>query len=160
MRPDLITRRATFVPATADESARTVDVVWSTGAPVRRRDAAGEYVERLSLDPSHVNVEGLIGAPLLDGHRNDSVNNVLGVVTGASADGTAGHATVKFSERADAVWKDVCAGIIRAVSVGYTVERWRDGREDGRRTRTAVEWTPKELSLVAIPADAGATVRG
>src|ERR1051325_9321793 len=122
MLPDLITRRATFVPATADENARTVDVVWSTGAPVRRRDVAGEYVERLSLDPAHVNVAGLIGAPLLDGHRNDSVDRVLGVVTAARADGTAGHATVKFSERADAVWRGVCAGVIRSGAVRYTGE--------------------------------------
>ena len=66
MPPELHTRRAAFVPATADDDARTVDVVWSTGAPVNRRDAAGEYVERLSLDPRHVNVAGLVGAPLLD----------------------------------------------------------------------------------------------
>lgn len=45
-----LTRRATLAPATADPEARTVEVVWSTGAPVRRRDMAGQYIERLSLD--------------------------------------------------------------------------------------------------------------
>src|SRR5262245_5873971 len=99
MRPDLIRRRAGCVPAAAHEGTRTVNVLASTGAPVRRRDAAGDYVERLSLAPEHVNVTGLIGAPLLDGHRNDSVDSILGVVTCARVDGSAGHATVRFSER-------------------------------------------------------------
>jgi len=32
----LLTRRADLAPATADRDARTVEVIWSTGAPVRR----------------------------------------------------------------------------------------------------------------------------
>lgn len=47
----ILTRRATLAPATADPEARTVEVVWSTGAPVRRRDMTGQYTERLSLAP-------------------------------------------------------------------------------------------------------------
>ncbi len=44
----LLTRRADLAPASADRGARTVEVIWSTGAPVHRRDMAGPYVERLS----------------------------------------------------------------------------------------------------------------
>ena len=55
---------------------------------------------------------------------------------------------------------DVAAGIIRNVSVGYSVEEYhvveRDGAPD---TYTAVRWTPLELSLVPIPADPSAQVR-
>ncbi len=157
---DLLTRRAALEPTTANEADRTVDVTWSTGAGVRRRDAAGDYTERLSLDPAHVDAAALIGAPVLDGHRQDSVDRILGVVTAAHADGIRGVATLQFSERAEAVWRDVRAGILRAVSVGYSVGTWRDTRDgNGNRVRTATQWTPKELSLVAIPADAGATVR-
>jgi hypothetical protein len=36
----LLTRRASLKPRRSVE-ARTVEVVWSTGAPVRRRDMAG-----------------------------------------------------------------------------------------------------------------------
>ena len=50
----LLTRRADLAPASADRDARTVEVIWSTGAPVRRRDMAGQYIERLSLDPQAV----------------------------------------------------------------------------------------------------------
>src|SRR5262249_153043 len=62
--------------------------------------------------------------------------------------------------RAEPVWQDVKAGILRSVSVGYSVEKWADSAVNGTRVRTAVQWTPKELSLVAVPADPGAVVRG
>src|SRR5262249_33932855 len=95
-----------------------------------------------------------------DGHRQESVDRVLGTVVTAHTDGTAGHAVLKFSQRAEAVWQDVRAGILRAVSVGYSVEKWSDSGTNGTRVRTAVKWTPRELSLVPVPADPGATVRG
>lgn len=40
----LLTHRADLAPASADIDSRTVEVIWSTGAPVRRRDMAGRYV--------------------------------------------------------------------------------------------------------------------
>ena len=127
MLPDLLTRRASLEPATIDEAERTVDVTWSTGAPVRRRDAAGPYEERLSLDPTHVDVASLIGAPVLNAHRQESVDQVLGVVVAARVDGQRGVATLKLSERAEPIWRDIKAGILRSVSVGYTVQSWQDG---------------------------------
>ncbi len=157
---ELLTRRAALEPSTVNETDRTVDVIWSTGSGVRRRDAAGDYIEQLSLAPEHVDVAALIGAPVLDAHRSDSIDRILGVVTMARVDGRRGIATVQFSERHEAVWQDVKRGVIRAVSVGYSVATWRNSRDgDGNRIRTATHWTPKELSLVAIPADAGAAVR-
>jgi hypothetical protein len=159
MQPELYTRQGELEPTTIDEAARTVEVVWSTGAAVRRRDAAGVFDEVLSLDPQHVDLAELVGAPLLDHHRQTSVADVLGVVLEAHVDGTRGTALLKFSERAAAVWADVKAGILRAVSVGYSVARWAESTVQGTRVKTATRWTPRELSLVAIAADAGASVR-
>jgi hypothetical protein len=157
--PDLFIRRASLEPTTIDETARTVDVVWSTGAAVRRRDGAGLFEERLSLDPAHVDLTRFVGAPVLNAHRQESLDNVIGVVTAAHVDGV-GRARVKLSERAEPIWKDIRTGILRHVSVGYTVEHWKDTNENGTRVRTAVRWTPLELSFVAVPADAGAMTRG
>jgi hypothetical protein len=157
--PDMLTRRAALEPRTADEAARTVDVIWTTGAAVRRRDGAGIYEERLSLDPMHVDLSRFIGAPVLDAHRQETIDQVLGVVTAAQVKGV-GRATVKLSERAEPVWRDIRAGILRHVSVGYSVQAWRDSQENGIRVRTAMKWTPLELSFVAVPADAGAMTRG
>jgi hypothetical protein len=158
---ELLTRRADLAPATADRETRTVEVIWSTGAPVRRRDMAGEYIERLSLDAVAVDLTRLRGASVLDAHRQSAVRDVLGSVREASVDGKRGSATVQFSARpeVEAIWQDVLAGILRHVSVGYSVEEWAESLENGARVLTAVRWTPHEISLVPTPADPGAHIR-
>ncbi|WP_394228083.1 prohead protease/major capsid protein fusion protein [Paracoccus marcusii] len=158
---DLLTRRATLAPATADAEARTVEVVWSTGAPVRRRDMAGQYIKRLSLDPQAVDLSRLEGASVLDAHRQTAVRDVLGSVRSAAVDGKRGTALIQFSARPEVepVWQDVLAGILRHVSVGYSVEDWAETTVNGARVLTAVRWTPHEISLVPTPADPGAHIR-
>jgi hypothetical protein len=158
---DLLTRRADLAPATADRDARTVEVIWSTGAPVHRRDMAGEYIERLSLDAKAVDLSRLKGASVLDAHRQSAVRDVLGSVREASVDGRRGTATVQFSARPEVepIWQDVLAGILRHVSVGYSVEEWAEANENGARILTAIRWTPHEISLVPTPADPGAHIR-
>ena len=158
---DIITRRASFAPQSVNTEARTVDVIWSTGAPVKRRDFDGSYVERLSLDAKAVDLSRLIGASVLDAHRQTAVRDVLGTVRDATVTGKEGNATIQFSARPEVepIWQDVTAGILRHISVGYSVEEWADTLEDGTRVRTATKWTPHEISLVPSPADPGATVR-
>jgi hypothetical protein len=158
---DLFVRRAELAPASADREARTVDVVWSSGAPVRRRGLNGSYLERLSLDPGAVDLSRLIGASVLDAHRQTAVRDVLGTVRDARVDGRRGTASLQFSARPEVepIWQDVLAGILRHVSVGYTVEEWQESFDKGERMLTAVRWTPVEISLVPTPADPGATVR-
>ncbi|SMH46466.1 prohead protease/major capsid protein fusion protein [Maritimibacter sp. HL-12] len=157
----LLTRRATLAPTTADPDARTVEVIWSTGAPVRRRDMAGQYIERLSLAPEAVDLSRLEGASVLDAHRQAAVRDVLGSVRSAAVDGKRGTALIQFSSRPEVepVWQDVLAGILRHVSVGYSVEDWAETTENGARVLTAVRWTPHEISLVPTPADPGAHIR-
>ncbi|MFN4126177.1 prohead protease/major capsid protein fusion protein [Pannonibacter indicus] len=157
----LLTRRADLAPATADRDARTVEVIWSTGAPVRRHDMAGEYIERLSLDAEAVDLSRLEGGSVLDAHRQSAVRDVLGSVRKAAVDGRRGTALIQFSRRPEVepIWQDVLAGILRHVSVGYTVEEWSETTENGARVLTAVRWTPHEISLVPTPADPGAKIR-
>ncbi len=158
---ELLTRRATLAPTTADAEARTVEVVWSTGAPVRRRDMDGQYIERLSLAPEAVDLSRLEGASVLDAHRQTAVRDVLGSVRSATVDGKRGTALIQFSARPEVepIWQDVQAGILRHVSVGYSVEEWAESTENGARVLTAVRWTPHEISLVPTPADPGTHIR-
>lgn len=157
----ILTRRVSLEPTSVDVAERTARLVWSTSADVPRRDDRGEYIERLSLDPQHVDLSRLDGANLLDGHTHTSVRAILGVLSDPATNGREGTATIRFSSRADVdpIFADVQAGIIRAVSVGYQVRQWRESRENGKRVRTAVDWTPIEVSLVGAPADAGAKIR-
>ncbi len=146
--------------------ARTVDMVWSTGAQVRRSDfwSGRQYFEELSLDPKHVDMARLqAGAPLLDSHSRYGVNSIIGVVEAASVDGKTGTATVRFSKREDVepIFRDVQDGIIRNVSVGYSVSKYEIAeRANDLPIYRAVAWQPMEISLVAVGADAKAQLRG
>jgi hypothetical protein len=156
-------------PDTVNPDARTVEVVWSTQAPVRRRDpwTGKRYDEVLSLDPRHVDLSRLnAGAPLLDTHGAHSLQNILGVVerawTADGVDGPEGRALVRFSEREDVepLWRDVRAGIIRQVSVGYAVRAFEISEPEGAvPIWRAVDWQPMELSAVPVGADPAAGFR-
>jgi phage head maturation protease len=122
---------------------------------------AGPYIERLSLAPEAVDLSRLEGASVLDAHRQTAVRDVLGSVRSAAVEGKRGTALIQFSARPEVepVWQDVMAGILRHVSVGYSVEDWAETTENGARVLTAVRWTPHEISLVPTPADPGAHIR-
>ena len=160
----LLQTRAQFIPASADTEARTVEVTWTTGAPVLRRDIGGSYYEELSLGDA-VNMERLNnGAPLLNSHKAADLSDIVGVVERAWIDEKEGRALVRFSDRAEVepIWRDVQTGIIRNISVGYAVhefERIDSKREGEPHTLRATNWEPMELSLVPIPADAMAATR-
>ena len=160
------TRKAQFQPDTVNAEARTATLVWTTGAAVRRFDwwEGRAFYEELSLEEGHVHMERLNnGAPLLNSHAQYDLRDIIGVVERAWIENGEGHAEVRFSERedADAIFRDVAGGIIRNVSVGYMVHKYEAVSEDenGVRTIRAVDWTPAEISLVPVPADAGAGVR-
>ena len=80
-------RSAELAPNTADADARTVEVIWSAGARVRRATFFGEpYDEELSLDPAHVRLDRLnAGAPFLKVHELDTLDAVIGSVVPGSA---------------------------------------------------------------------------
>jgi hypothetical protein len=160
--------RATVVPESIDEAARTIEVIFSTGAPVERYDYwAGErYVEQLSMDPNAIRLERLNGgAPVLNTHSSWDLSSVIGVVE----DGTArvekgqGVAKLRFSERPDVepFWGDIKGRVIRNISVGYVVHKMEEDRSDAKiPVRTAVDWEPYEISMVPMGADPGAQTRG
>lgn len=164
--PQLATRAA-FVPASVNEELRTVDIIWTTGAEGERCEWDGEvYLESLRVDDASVRMDRLnAGAPVLDAHQAYELRNQIGVVERAWIEDGIGHATIKFSSRAEVepFWIDVKNGVIRNISVGYVVYRYEviESTSDGEPKRmVAVDWEPMELSFVPVPFDAGAQVRG
>lgn len=162
--------RAAFVPGSFNAEKRTVDVVWSTGARGPRYDwNIGRFYEELSLDPAHVNIKRLnAGASVLNTHNYRDLSCVLGAVVPGSVvvDGLEGRATLLLSEREEVapILKDIEAGIVRHISVGYNVTRYEHvdnvQEDDGLiPVYRATEWEPVELSFVPIPFDSGAQVR-
>jgi hypothetical protein len=158
-----------LMPESVDAERRTVELVWSTGAAVRRRDpwTGKRYDEVLSLEETHVDLSRLNGgAPLLNTHGAWDLRDVIGVVERAwiarEDDALVGRATVRFSDRADVepIWRDVASGIVRNVSVGYAVRSYEITETDGEpAVWRAVDWQPLELSAVPIGADAAAGFR-
>ena len=166
----LQTRQATLQPNTLNVDERTVELVWSVGAAVRRRDpwTGDAYDEVLSLDTQHVDLSRLnSGAPLLNSHGQWNLDDVIGVVERAwiedVGDHQEGKALVRFSKRpaVDAIWHDVVNGIVRNVSVGYSIRSIEviDSKESQVPVWRAVDWQPMELSAVPIGADASAGFR-
>ncbi|AWD23319.1 hypothetical protein B6K69_05020 [Fuscovulum blasticum] len=158
----MLHRAADFQPESFNADGLTVDAVISTFADVTRRDARGAYLER--LDPAGLDLSRLVGAPVLDGHRQGSARDVIGTVTAHRMEGGQLVASIRLSGAADAapVVERIREGTLKGVSVGYKVTRWSEGTDPQTksRTRTAAAWAIFEVSAVPVPADSGATFRG
>jgi HK97 family phage prohead protease len=147
---------------------RTVDVVMSTGAIVRRRGWIEDFDEALPVDRARLERINSIGV-VLDSHMTGSVINTLGSVVPGSVrvDGATlvGQIKVARTPAGDAVLGLIADGHIRAVSLGYDVDDFvrtpaKDRRDGGDRTlMTPTSWEPYEVSIVQMPADAGAVMR-
>jgi hypothetical protein len=161
------TREALVRAESVDDEARTVDIVWTTGAAVRRMDwwSGKRYDEELVVDAKAIRLGRLnAGAPFLNSHNGYSLDAILGVVVDGSAriEKGEGVATIRFSAREDVepIWRDIKDGVIRNVSVGYVRHRVTKIEREGDVDLWRVEdWEPLEVSAVAIGADPGAGVR-
>lgn len=163
-----IHRDASVRPESFDAKANTVDIVWSTGASVRRFSwwDGEEYDEVLSMEPGAVRLDRLnAGAPFVDTHATYCLDNVIGSVVPGTAkieDGR-GIATILLSAApgvADTVQK-IREGVIRNISVGYWLHKVvKTEADDGSVARhDVVDWEPLEISAVPVPADAGSQIR-
>ena len=104
----LFERSASIGPSSINEADRSFEMVFATDALI------GGH--RLAITPE--NVSKATGVSLFDSHNRSSLSNVIGVVGETSIVGNEARARVRMSARADALWQDVKAGIIRGGSVG------------------------------------------
>lgn len=152
---------------TIKEDDRSVEVVWSTGAAVKRYSwDEGYYMEELSMEPKAIRMARFnSGMSLLDSHDNWSMAARLGTVDPKSVriEGGKGYARVRFSrsEMAETIYRDLLEGHPIQISVGYKIHRYEkiEGSDKSLPTLRATDWEPMELSVVPIPADAGAFSR-
>jgi len=159
-------RAAAVRSASFDKAANTVDVIWTTGATVRRRSwENGEFDEELVVSNSTTRLGRLnSGAPFLDTHSSSNLAAVIGSVVPGSArvESGQGLAKIKLSGRPEAagVVKDISDGVIRNVSVGYRVLMVEKTERRGDvPLHRVIDWEPWEISAVPIGADAGAHIR-
>lgn len=135
-----------------DQEARTVELAFASDAPYERWWG----VEILDCTASAVNLERLNNRhPLLLDHNT---SDQIGVVEKAWVDSDRKcRALVKFSRsaRAEEIFQDVIDGIRELVSVGYSIDDMvLESRTDETATYRVTNWTPFEVSIVSVPADA------
>lgn len=135
-----------------DEDARTAEVAFSSEEPYDR----GFGIEILDHSPGAINLSRLNnGGAVLVGHNT---NDHVGVVEVARADSDRkGRAVLRFGRgaRASEIFQDVVDGIRVLVSVAYRWDKYEvtEGKNGTADEYRVTEWTPYEISLVAIPAD-------
>lgn len=169
----LIGREALVRADSIDEAARTIDIIWTTGATVQRArwegwDTRVEYDETLEVTPTSIRLGRLNdGAPFLDSHSTwGGVGTVLGSVVPGSVRIENGQGTAKIRltsapDAAPAIHR-ILERTINKVSVGYRVHRYEITKPEKigeRELWRAVDWEPHEISAVAMPADPGASIR-
>lgn len=151
--------------AIIDDENRTFRVVASTEFAVLRQSFfSAPWLETLGHKRAEVDLSRLQkGAPVLYNH-NRTRQDRIGVVEDAKLNSKEKRveATIRLSKRADVddIWTDVRDGILKNISVGYSVNErtlTREGKGEPDEFRIT-SWTPAEISLVDVGADPNAQV--
>lgn len=152
--------------ASVDEEARTIEVVFSTGARIphmmRTPEGWRRVMTQAVVEPGAAMLDKLNdGAPVLNDHDDWSNREVIGVVEQAWIEGGVAKARLRFSA-ADGVrdvWTKVREGVLRNCSMGFYIHEAEvdvDPERDGEELWRLTKWEPVEISMVPIGADAGA----
>ena len=148
--------------ASPEENSRRRTISFSSEAPYRRFYGM-EILDHGdgAVDLSRLNSVGVV-------LFNHDVDKVVGRVVRAWVEHNRGMAEIEFDsdEDAEKVFSKVQAGTLKTTSVRYTVDAWEevkagatsaDGRFQGP-CQIARKWTPLEVSIVSVPADASVGV--
>jgi len=149
-----------FAPGSYSAETRTVDLVLSSGARVRRWG----IFEELSIGPEAVDLSRAATGQvrLLDSHRQESIGDILGSISDVRFEGglLVGRATFADTEAGRRAEAMVERGEVPGVSMGYRVLTWTLSQvENDVEVWRADRWELLEVSLVSVPADPAARVR-
>lgn len=165
------TRVAQLVPTTFREADNSLEVVWTTGSRRRAYDWFNDqiYEEELDVSPEAVDMTRFEAGTVqvVDSHQTYGLGSVLGIAREGWIANGEGRARVAFSSdpAKQGVVGDIKAGIIRAMSFGYTVQKYQVTRAQDRTDGVnlplyrAVRWTPMELTFCPVGADPNAGSR-
>jgi phage head maturation protease len=160
-QPEILTRTIDLTSRSiVDTESRLVRLSFSSEEPVTRQSLFGDaWVEVLGHAAEEADFSRLNNAaPVLYNHDRSERENRIGVVERAWIENGRGYAEIRLSKRAEVegLWQDVRDGILRNVSVAYRINERKlieEPENQPARYRVA-RWTPMEISLVDIPADA------
>ena len=146
-----IQHRSESVEFEVSEDKRTLSFPFSSEEPVNRGVLGNEILDH---GKDSINFERLnSSAPLLLNHQPDQI---IGVVERGWLDDKKKRGMVEVRFANNALGKEtlemVNDGILRNVSVGYSIEKTKEEQNRDGYFR-ATGWTPAEVSVVSIPAD-------
>lgn len=128
-----------------NDTERTVEASLSSETPVFRPGLGREILSHApgAIDLSRAPI------PVLTSHKHDETP--VGVVENLRVVGGKLRGTLRLgnSQRAKEVWEDIKAGVLRSISVGYSIIK---GTAKGDDYLVSL-WQLLEVSLVAVPAD-------
>lgn len=156
----MASRRSTFTPKSINKEEMSVETVVVTETTIMRNG----WVEILTISEKAIVPTRLGQLPLLNGHRDASLETVIGRVEDWHIRGKKVFAKLYFAdtELGRHAFTLVEQGMVRAVSVGYY--RFEDECEvsvvDGVKVVRFTRWMPMEVSLVSVPADPNTLIRG
>lgn len=167
-------RRAAMRQQSADEKAFSIEAVLSTEQPVLMWDwDSYQPIDEVLLASGRTVAESV---PLLDSHRTETINRVLGHVENIRTEATDTVGLMLFDSNDDDAVKafnKYRGNHATDVSVGYVVTGYMEVKPSetvtyegrtftagARRLRIATAWKLNELSAVARGADSKAKVRG
>lgn len=166
----LLRRNFTTRPETFNDKERSVEIIVSTEAPykryiyredVRRFELVQEVLEHTN-DAINLSRLNSGAAPVLDSHNSWNLKSQMGVIESTRMENKELVSKIRFSSREELspIIKDIKEGIIKNVSVGYTVEEYQIEEKKGELpVAIAKKWTPLEASFVSVPADPNAGAR-
>lgn len=130
--------------APVDDQAELIPATLSTEHPVDR----GDYTEILQHSRDAIDLSRF-PLPVIEAHDGSRLN--IGLAENPSIENGRLRADIRFgsSARAREVLADVCAGIVRNLSIGYLISEF----ETVGDILTATRWLPYECSAVSVPAD-------
>lgn len=155
---DPLTRAAPSRASSWNAETWTFELVLSAGSAVERRDSRGAFAE--VLDIAGASWPEVI--PLLDSHRQGSLDDNLGEVTNIRREGNEIVGTVRLSKhsaKAQRIAAELGDSRTFSASIGYRVDAWAETSPQGKRTLTAKTWRILEASLVSVPADPSSKIR-
>ena len=138
-------RQVSFDRAMVNDATRTIEIPVSSENPVSRW--WGDEI--LSHTPSAANLERLNdGGGFLFNHDHE---DYIGVCERAYLKSGRLYCKLRFDTHPEAerIYQSVKSGILRNVSIGYSIDEIEEFEEGYNVTR----WTPFEVSIVTVPAD-------
>lgn len=158
VRTDNGRTRTAFDIVGSDEDNREIEIVFTTGQGGTRYDWNSDsyYIEELDITTDSIREARLKkGLSVIDSHKPYSIDNVFGVTESYSIENGELRGKVRFATdpQSDIIYQKVKDKILRHVSLGYQVHEYTVATQaspENLQVLRATDWTPTELSFVAV----------